>query len=122
VAQQLKLATAQQKLASRVDEFNREFSRYIPINQHGDNAFDDCNDLESSGTEHSSEEDHLDLTYGESLIETMFLNLPSELGIKRCKSLGIKKLAKQELRLRRRQSNDILHQLRVELGYKAFIY
>jgi hypothetical protein len=122
---------ARQKLISRIEELNRESSRYIPIDQAGDPDGDDddssIGELPSSEDESDdddlAETDHMgNLTYETSHAETMFLNLPSELGISRCKLLGIRRLARRELRLRRGQANDILHQLRIELGYKAFIY
>ena len=134
---QLKLAAAQQKLALRVEQFNQESHRYLPtdwhhldgIVDHHAGEWQDAIDSGESSCEGQSDTGGVISTSSKHFqnpsipyVKPMTLNLPSELGIEKCQKLGIGTLARRELRLRRGQANDILHQLREELGYKAFVY
>ena len=135
VDQKLKAVTSRQRLASRIEDFNRQSSRYISTDQ-ADEADDlvkekTCDfeyDVDSSvddELEHQSNIRPTDADLSSSTAvtpESMSFNLPSTLGRDKCDALGIKSLVRKELRLRRGQANDTLHQLRVELGYKAFIH
>ena len=138
VDRKLKAVTSRQRLASRVEDFNRQSSRYIYTDEadEADEA-DDLNTQETSDFEDDADKSADDDWEHQSNIyvpdadlsastavtpESMSLNLPSTLGRDKCEALGIKSLARKELRLRRGQANDTLHQLRVELGYKAFIH
>jgi hypothetical protein len=131
--QQLKAATARQKLSSRIEQFNKDSSRYIPMAQYDEArapAMDTLDESDEDGPPWEDESDEstymsreqINLTLTAMVPETMSLNLPSELGLEQCKDLGITRLARRELRLRRGQANDTLRQLRIELGYKAFIH
>jgi len=119
VDRKLKAATSHQRLASRIKDFNQQSSRYI----YTDEA-DEANEANDLNTQETSDfEDDADLSVSTAVTpESMLLNLPSTLGRDKCEALGIKSLACKELRLRRGQANDTLHQLHVELGYKAFIH
>ncbi|KAH9919146.1 hypothetical protein B0H21DRAFT_702221, partial [Amylocystis lapponica] len=50
------------------------------------------------------------------------ITLPSTLGHARCEALNIQQLAAQELKLREGQANDTLHQIRICLGQKSFLF
>ena len=135
VDQKLKAVASRQRLASRMEDFNRQSSRYISTLQ-ADQADDlvtkqtsdseyDAPTLADDDSKHQSNicAADADLSSVAAVTpETMSLNLPSTLGREKCEALGIKSLACQELWLRRGQANDTLHQLRVKLGYKAFIH
>lgn len=54
--------------------------------------------------------------------EQVSLILPSSLGKGRVVSLGLQKLALQEMELRQGQANDSLAALRIELGHKALLF
>jgi len=135
VDQKLKAITSRQRLASRVEDFNQQSSRYISsdradeaddlVMQAMSDFEDDANSSEVDNWEHQSNICAADVDLSSSTaitLESMSLNLPSTLGREKCEALGIKSLARKELRLRRGQANDTLHQLHVELGYKAFIH
>jgi hypothetical protein len=131
--QKLKLATAHQKLLGRIEHFNQHSACYIPLDNIDDCISDNANDIGKSINIQDAIEDYEDSdeiitehTEFESLTsalpEHMLLNLPSELGYLKCHSLGISRLTRCELRLRRGHANSILHQIRIDLGYKAFLY
>src|ERR1700722_16636934 len=48
--------------------------------------------------------------------------LPSSFGVAACKAAGISAQVEQEIDLRIGQANDALHQLRVLLGHKVYLY
>lgn len=50
------------------------------------------------------------------------LSLPSAYGQQQCHQLGIEKLAEKELVLREGQANDALHQIRIDLGHRSYLY
>jgi hypothetical protein len=99
----LKAATARQKLASRIEEFNHESSRYIPDHQPdeiGDTRMGEMSDSEGGNPPSESDDewneladiqkDQRDVASSTTVFsETMSLNLPSEMGIQRCNDLGI---------------------------------
>jgi hypothetical protein len=77
-------------------------------------AFDDSN----SSTDDSAEEnDAPNLSP-----EVSKLLLPSSLGVDYSNSANFDSLVKQEIHLRLGEANDALHELRINLGFKAFLY
>jgi hypothetical protein len=48
--------------------------------------------------------------------------LPSAYGSEQCNHLGITSLAEKGLILRQGQANDALHQLRIDLGHRSYLY
>lgn len=54
--------------------------------------------------------------------EHISLHLPSHLGRNWCNKNGTKDLAKAELHLREGQLNDTLHQIRICLGHKSYLF
>jgi hypothetical protein len=54
--------------------------------------------------------------------EHISLHLPSHLGRNWCSKNGAEDLAKVELRLREGQLNDTLHQIRICLGHKSYLF
>lgn len=58
----------------------------------------------------------------EILPETISLQLPSAVGMKRLDELGKTRLGERELRLREGQANDALHRLRMAVGMKSVAF
>jgi len=54
--------------------------------------------------------------------EHVSLNLPSHLGRSWCNGSAAEDLARAELRLREGQLNDTLHQIRIALGHKSYVF
>ncbi|GBE77719.1 hypothetical protein SCP_0106010 [Sparassis crispa] len=65
-----------------------------------------------------------DAEYSENAIppERASLNLPSQIGFVATVANGLQTLAAQELELRKGLMNDILHELRMALGLKSYLY
>ncbi|KDQ56920.1 hypothetical protein JAAARDRAFT_194867 [Jaapia argillacea MUCL 33604] len=57
-----------------------------------------------------------------SPVEQAVLPLPSSMGLDECKRRKIGKLAELELQLRIGQANDALHEIRIALGHKSFLF
>lgn len=57
----------------------------------------------------------------EQQAEWTTLGLPSRLGWSQCVANGLREMAEMELELRRGQANEALHQIRLQLAYKALL-
>jgi hypothetical protein len=129
-----KLENRRQKLFSRIEAFQKSATIYLSY------ADDDIcasaqpshreNDLDDLDAE-EWEDDTLDtamtaetrLSTNDSIHpENMVLSFPSLLGVDMSPDPGFQALCKQELELRKGQASDALHQIRLALGYKEFLY
>lgn len=54
--------------------------------------------------------------------EQLALTLPSTLGHERCVQVEVTHLGQMELKLRQGQANDTLHQIRIAVGQKSFLF
>ncbi|KAH9949222.1 hypothetical protein B0H21DRAFT_820230 [Amylocystis lapponica] len=127
--QKIDLLNRRKRLQTRVDAHEGKKSRYIVIedNDEDDNEKDVDDNL---GEEWDAVEPD-DVFWAAParasgnairLAERVAITLPSTLGHARCEALNIQQLAAQELKLREGQANDTLHQIRICLGQKSFLF
>ncbi|KAH9913421.1 hypothetical protein B0H21DRAFT_828525, partial [Amylocystis lapponica] len=123
------LLNRRKRLQTRVDAHEGKKARYIVIedNDEDDNDKDVDDDL---GEEWDAVEPD-DVFWAAParvsgnairLAERVAITLPSTLGHARCEALNIQQLAARELKLREGQANDTLHQIRICLGQKSFLF
>ncbi|KAH9942125.1 hypothetical protein B0H21DRAFT_696451, partial [Amylocystis lapponica] len=127
--QKIDLLNRRKRLQTRVDAHEGKKARYIVIedNDEDDNEKDVDDDL---GEEWDAVEPD-DVFWAAPaqasgnairLAERVAITLPSTLGHARCEALNIQQLAARELKLREGQANDTLHQIRICLGQKSFLF
>jgi hypothetical protein len=83
---------------------------------------DDIADLDSDGSEEFL---HFDGECGPEVNihpEHVKLPLPSHVGIRLCRELGLSQIASQEVELRKGQAHECLHQLKLALGLKSALF
>jgi hypothetical protein len=78
---------------------------------------DDIADLDSDGSEDG--ECGPDVNIHPELVK---LPLPSHVGIRLCRELGLSQIASQEVELRKGQAHECLHQLKLALGLKSALF
>lgn len=98
VQEQLELHNRRHRLELQLEKFEEDAVTFIGESNDADSWMDEV------GPEHRQ------------------LVLPSLYGRRKCEELGIQKLAEKELILREGQANDTLHQLRIDLGHRSYIY
>lgn len=121
--QNLEIARRRDRLQNQMDRFEETAVTFLgsgyDINDFiqvlGDSE-DDYSD-ESNASAPPSIARHMDVQP-----ETASIPLPSNIGLNRCRGLGLADLLKQEITLREGQANDALHAIRVNLADKAVIF
>jgi hypothetical protein len=98
VQDQLELANRRNRLDLQLQKFEEDAAMFIGESNDIDSWMDEV------GSEHRR------------------LALPSLYGRRKCQELGIEDLAEKELVLRQGQANDALHQLRIDLGHRSYLY
>lgn len=127
------LQQQRQRLHSRIDTFSSEVSTFLTAVTIDEEA--DTDEVDNMGpgswSSGSSEAESNPPSIAESATmddgatiypENLVLNLPSCLGRNWCSEPGNAKIASQELQLRQGQANEALHQIRIALGKKSFMY
>jgi hypothetical protein len=131
------------RLQEKVDTFQKQAASVLnTVSSDGDDSWDDDSAREmyagvefdgigeeGNDDEHASSaeaEERQSFAYGspDSCIdaEQIALHLPSHLGRNWCDSNSAEDLARAELRIREGQLNDTLHQIRIALGQKSYIF
>jgi HPt (histidine-containing phosphotransfer) domain-containing protein len=94
------------------------------VTHNGDSDSDDTTDLDSDG----GSEGFIDCEEEESGLEANIfpelvrLPLPSQVGIRICRDLGLSQMASQEVELRKGQAHECLHRLKLALGLKSALF
>lgn len=115
----MNLHDRRQRLASQIETFTSNAATFLAIDDP------DAADLGNDGTVSDS---NSDIDDDEIIPEEIFrpelttLPLPSAFGLEWCARPENQKLVEQELALRKGQANDALHQLRLGLAEKAFLF
>jgi hypothetical protein len=148
--QQKDIVVRRSQLQEKVDSFQKQAAKLLnSISSDGDDFWDDAptteiytgvefdgigegevedEDSSSAGAadEHQDERRQLGNGFLESdscvEVEHISVHLPSHLGLDWCNTNGAKNLAKAELYLREGQLNDSLHQIRIALGHKSYVF
>ena len=140
--QQTDVALKRSRLREKVDAFQKQAARVLDtISGDGDDSWnDDCTREIYAGVEFdgigAGEDNDEHTTSAEATnqtpgnigpdscmdVEHVALYLPSHLGRDWCNNNGAEDLAKAELRLREGQLNDTLHQIRIALGHKSYLF
>ena len=128
------------RLQEQVDAFQKQVAKMY---DNGEDSWDDVpaseiyvgaefdgigeeGDDERASSSEAAEKRHQFLAddSSESCIdaEHIALHLPSHLGRTWCNNNGSEDLAKAELRLREGQLNDALHNIRIALGHKSYLF
>ncbi|KAH9915823.1 uncharacterized protein B0H18DRAFT_959133 [Fomitopsis serialis] len=127
--QQLKLAQRRKALETRIRRFHRQANAISHRADWGvDESEADDEEWEDEGPVVAREPhgpwsmftSRPKLPHSENMAEQTPLGLPSNLSPVVFDDESLKRLAEQELTLRRGQANDALHQLRLLLGHKSF--
>ncbi|KAG1882456.1 hypothetical protein F4604DRAFT_1879500 [Suillus subluteus] len=128
-SQLLRVARLRDKLQTRITGFLEMAPTYLGFEVDADEPDSPVDRVHNSLDEDYSDLDdcdhNLDLEIHHTSIfqpELTIIPLPSNLGMVRCKELGLTNLMKEETALREGQANDALHAIRVHLGDKAIIF
>ncbi|KAK7681502.1 hypothetical protein QCA50_015234 [Cerrena zonata] len=120
---QLSLQAKRRRLQHKIDKFIKESSHYLlgiestPTATIGEDWFEEDDD-----DDYNVELSTSDIALDDSCFpEQVSLPLPSSFGSERCKGL-LQSLARCELKLREGQAHDALHNLRIAIAHKSFIY
>jgi hypothetical protein len=132
------------RLQEKVDTFQKQAASVLnTVSSDGDDSWDDDSareihagvefdgvseeendDEHTSSAEAAEERQSFESSSSDSCIdaEHIALHLPSHLGCNWCNNNFVEDLAKAELHLRQGQLNDTLHQIRIALGQKSYIF
>jgi hypothetical protein len=144
------IALKRSRLQERVDTFQKQAAKFLnTVSSDGDDSWNDASarevsvgiefdgigegeddEMETSPADvaKAAEERHqtqmLEINSSDGHIdaEHSSLHLPSHLGRRWCHSNAAEDLAQAELRLREGQLNDSLHQIRIALGHKSYLF
>jgi hypothetical protein len=144
------IALKRSRLQERVDTFQKQAAKFLDtVSSDGDDSWDDTSAREISvgiefdgigegeddeaGTlaaeaSEAAEEHRQTQLLGNSSpgscidAEHFSLHLPSHLGRRWCNTNAAEDLTQAELRLREGQLNDSLHQIRIALGHKSYLF
>jgi hypothetical protein len=134
-----KITEQQHWLLRRINKFSEDAKQFIGISSDDNDNQEDLPDYYSgsgsdsgSEAEEDEEEDEDDNSSASGSAddndspnlspENSTVPLPSSLGLKFSNSPNFLFLVKQELQLRVGEANDALHELRLGLGHKAFLF
>ncbi|KAG1837563.1 hypothetical protein DFJ58DRAFT_846405 [Suillus subalutaceus] len=128
-SQLLRVARLRDKLQTRITGFLEMAPTYLgfevdadepdsPVDRVHNSLDEDYSDLDDRDHNPDPEIHHASIFQPELTI----IPLPSNLGMVRCKELGLTDLMKEETALHEGQANDALHAIRVHLGDKAIIF
>lgn len=146
--QQREIASKRSRIQEKVDVFQKQAAKLLnAVSSDEDDSWDDASGRENHiGAEFdrvgedddecassagaagaAGEHDQARLSGNSSPdsrmdAEHISLHLPSHLGRRWCNKNGAEDLAKAELRLREGQLNDSLHQIRIALGHKSYLF
>jgi hypothetical protein len=98
VQEQLELANQRQCLDIQIQKFEDNTSSFIAKDDSGNSWPDDAD------AKHRK------------------LSLPSTYGVEKCHDFGVRFLIEKELILRQGQANDALHQRRIDLEHRSYLY
>ena len=135
------LEQRREKLQDSIDEFSRMVQFYLPAQARNpptappvpDDSADKWEDVDPAQSFDDEESDDDDTPHQGRLrskiidvvsalpAEEQVVQLPSRFGSEVCKT-HLKALAEIEVALRRAQANDALHNLRLAIGQKSFLY
>ena len=133
--QKLQILELRSHLQARIDSFesrrgtfygpsvqgNADVWADVPIveedlGEQWDDVDGEANTLAGAG------EPHQRVQTRERFAEHLALTLPSTLGRAKCSAIHAEALQKMELQLREGQANDVLHQIRIAVGQKSFLF
>jgi hypothetical protein len=93
------------------------------VTHHEDSDSDDITDLDSDGGSEGYPDVDEELGLEANIFpELVNLPLPSQVGIKICRDLGLSQIASQEVELRKGQAHECLHRLKLALGLKSALF
>lgn len=128
-SQKIDIAKRRERLLGRIIEFQSQaeiFLDSLDLDMTLAEKVDE--DWSDSELVHKSAEELFDLSQenakllSRGQVENMTLFLPSSLGEEACIEAEVGSIAKKEKRLRKGQANDALHQLRLAIGQKSFMF
>jgi hypothetical protein len=143
--QQRDISLKRARLHNRVDAFQKQTDNFFhAVSDGGDDSWEDASarevyiGVEFDGIDEEDNDERTPLasasghgqmqlsengpTNASVYAEHISLHLPSHLGRKWCNANVAEDLAKVELHLRQGQLNDTLHQLRISLGHKSYLF
>ncbi|TFK60073.1 hypothetical protein BDN72DRAFT_550274 [Pluteus cervinus] len=130
-AQGIELTKKREALRTQIDTFHKRVLPFLGVSDTGPDDLFEGNDADDTwapdiGDEAELEDELEELSsdYNESLIgpERDRILLPSRIGKEKCRKHGLKDLQEVEIALRCGQANEALHNLRMELGKRAFTF
>jgi hypothetical protein len=129
--EQVQLQQRRDRLQDQIDAFRSASETFLdgPIDA---GELDDDSDVPPADDPNAAEFDSDDDvfgpqdpgTYASARVqpETTTIPLPSSLGTAWCKRHGNRLVVEQEIGLRQGQANDALHQIRISLAHKSFLF
>jgi hypothetical protein len=104
ITERLDIDRRKTRLDNMIDDFSRKANQYLAedILVGQGNADSDWHDVE--------------------LGDEAILPLPSNISADQCRDHGVGYLVDDELKLRQGQANDALHNIRIDLGHRSFLY
>lgn len=128
-SQKIEISKRRERLLTRVLAFQSQAENFLDsldLNANLPEELDE--DWSDEETDNKSAEELFDLTnentrfLSTGQVENVTLFLPSTFGHPACSAANVEAIAKKERKLRVGQANDALHQLRLAIGQKSFMF
>lgn len=120
--QKIELLNRRRRLQRRIDEYEHRRTQYLLVAAVTANEGHEWEDEFPDEAEEENPFVDNTMPRGERSPECMVISLPSTLGMSTASEGMPGRLAKEELELRMGQANDALHQVRMILGQKSFMF